>query len=106
MDLSRYIRTKDTNSQMGRRRRNVLFAASEVAPFSKTGGLADVAASLPQALSRRGHNVSVVTPLYKHLDPVAMRLSRRLKTLEVPRKSKNQSKLEVTVWESGLDSGV
>ncbi|TXD36283.1 glycogen synthase GlgA [Lujinxingia vulgaris] len=106
MDLSRYIKTKDTNSQMGRRRLNVLFASSEVAPFSKTGGLADVAASLPQALARRGHNVSIVTPLYKHLDPAAMRLSRRLNPLEVPRKSKNQSKLEVTVWESRLDSGV
>ncbi|RAL23741.1 glycogen synthase GlgA [Lujinxingia litoralis] len=106
MDLSRYIKTRDTDSQLGRRRLNVLFASSEVAPFSKTGGLADVAASLPQALARRGHNVSIVTPLYKHLDPKAMRLSRRLAPLEVPRKSKNQSKVEVTVWESRLDSGV
>jgi starch synthase len=43
----------------------VLYAASEVAPFAKTGGLADVAASLPRALRQRGHEVAVVMPLYR-----------------------------------------
>jgi len=38
--------------------------ASEVAPFSKTGGLADVARSLPKAIHRLGHHVIVITPLY------------------------------------------
>ena len=38
--------------------------ASEVAPFSKTGGLADVASALPRALGRAGHDVTVVTPRY------------------------------------------
>ena len=42
----------------------ILFLASEVAPFSKTGGLGDVAKSLPAALARAGHEVRVVTPLY------------------------------------------
>jgi starch synthase len=45
----------------------VLFAASEVAPLSKTGGLADVAQSLPKALKRHGHDVRVVTPAYPGL---------------------------------------
>ena len=43
----------------------VMMVASEVAPFSKTGGLADVAAALPRALGRAGHDVTVVTPRYR-----------------------------------------
>jgi starch synthase len=43
----------------------VLFVASEVAPFRKTGGLADVAGALPKALKRRGIDVRVVMPLYQ-----------------------------------------
>lgn len=42
----------------------ILFVASEVAPFAKTGGLADVASALPQALGALGHEVRVVMPLY------------------------------------------
>jgi starch synthase len=43
----------------------ILFAASEVAPLSKTGGLADVAQALPKALRRLGHDLRVVTPAYR-----------------------------------------
>ena len=42
----------------------ILFASSEVEPFSKTGGLADVSLALPAALASRGHQLLVVTPQY------------------------------------------
>jgi len=45
----------------------VLHVASEVAPFSKSGGLADVCASLPDALATHGHDVVVVSPHYGSL---------------------------------------
>lgn len=47
-----------------------MFCASECVPFVKTGGLADVVGSLPQALSRLGEEVSVVIPLYREISSV------------------------------------
>lgn len=46
----------------------ILHCSSEVVPFSKSGGLADVSSALPEALSRLGHRVSIVTPLYATVD--------------------------------------
>ena len=46
---------------------NILFVASEATPFIKTGGLADVAGSLPYALQAEGHNVTVVIPFYSKI---------------------------------------
>ena len=42
----------------------ILFVASEAAPLMKTGGLADVARALPQALHDQGHDVRLVIPCY------------------------------------------
>ncbi|AKJ00962.1 starch synthase [Archangium gephyra] len=42
----------------------ILYVASEVAPFSKTGGLGDVAGALPAELAALGHEVKVVSPRY------------------------------------------
>ena len=46
---------------------NILWVTSEAVPYAKTGGLADVSAALPLALSGRGHTVSVVMPYYPQL---------------------------------------
>ncbi len=43
----------------------IVMVASEVAPFSKEGGLADVLGSLPSALAELGQTVSVISPLYR-----------------------------------------
>lgn len=42
----------------------ILLASSEVHPYSKTGGLADMVGALGKALARAGHRVGIVTPLY------------------------------------------
>ncbi|MFP4600188.1 MAG: glycogen synthase GlgA [Persicimonas sp.] len=106
MELEKLIKTERTSKPSVAETHDVLFASSEVAPYSKTGGLADVAASLPAALNARGHRVSIITPLYKHLDPEELQLSRRLKPLEVPRLGKVRSKVEATVWEGRTQNGV
>jgi starch synthase len=54
----------------------ILFVASEVAPWSKTGGLGDVAGALPRALAARGHAVAVISPRYGSIDPVAAGFTR------------------------------
>lgn len=53
------------NRSEHRRHMKILMVASEAEPYSKTGGLADVIGALPRALVRLGHEVSVVTPLYR-----------------------------------------
>lgn len=47
---------------------NILYVTSEAVPFIKTGGLADVAGSLPKELKKQGEDVRVVLPLYSAID--------------------------------------
>ncbi len=51
--------------------------ASEAQPFSKTGGLADVATALPKALGKLGHDVTLITPRYRGVTdgPVVAKVS-------------------------------
>jgi starch synthase len=44
--------------------RSILFVSSEVYPYAKTGGLADVSSALPQALREFDHDVRVIMPKY------------------------------------------
>ncbi|WP_437962656.1 glycogen/starch synthase (plasmid) [Sorangium sp. So ce119] len=60
-------------------RLKILFVVSECVPFSKTGGLADVAGALPIALAAAGHDVRIVMPAYR----VAKRhLARQIEAAE------------------------
>ena len=63
---------------------NILFAASEAVPFIKTGGLADVAGSLPAALAAAGHEVHVVLPLYEGIGQTWRERMTFLKYFDVP----------------------
>lgn len=46
---------------------NILYVASEATPFIKTGGLADVAGSLPISIKKMGHDIRVVLPLHSSI---------------------------------------
>ncbi len=47
---------------------NICFTSSELTPYAKVGGLADVSAALPVALQNAGHQLKVVLPLYRDLN--------------------------------------
>jgi starch synthase len=55
----------------GSSRLRILFISAEVAPFAKTGGLADVAGALPKALAALGHDVRIATPAYARIEHAA-----------------------------------
>lgn len=55
----------------------ILIASSEVHPYSKTGGLADAVGALGKALARAGHQVGIVTPLYRGIREKFPGLHRR-----------------------------
>jgi starch synthase len=50
----------------------ILSVTSEMVPYAKTGGLADVAGALPRYLAQRGHDVRVFVPLYDKVDTSAL----------------------------------
>ena len=63
--LNHKRRKQDTKT---RSTMKILFLASEVAPLAKTGGLADVAGSLPQAMQKKGVDIALCMPKYQTID--------------------------------------
>ncbi len=64
----------------------VFFVSSEVTPFAKTGGLAEVSAALPKELKERGHDVRMMMPNYRSVNErkFTLRDVIRLKDMAVP----------------------
>lgn len=80
--------------------------SSEVSPFSKTGGLADVAHSLPEALVRLGHQIIILTPLYEKLidkENFGLKLIKENFTLEIP---DEENKISIDFWQGELMKGL
>jgi starch synthase len=62
----------------------ILFLSSEVAPFAKTGGLADVCSSLPKALFEQGHDVRVIMPKYGQISERKYVLREVIRLKKIP----------------------
>ncbi len=82
---------------------NILFAASEVTPYAKTGGLGDVLAALPAVLRARGHSVSVVVPLYRELRESLKELAPTELSVKV---EMEDGPLPARIWEGVTRDGV
>lgn len=63
---------------------HILLTASEVNPFVKVGGLADVAGALPRALENLNHKVSIVMPGYRTINLKNKEKTRFIEKLDIP----------------------
>ena len=65
---------------------NILFVSSEVEPFAKTGGLADVSSALPKAIKEAGHEIRIMMPRYRFISERKFKLHDiiRLKDIPIP----------------------
>ncbi|MBZ5579782.1 MAG: glycogen synthase GlgA [Acidobacteriia bacterium] len=62
----------------------IVMACSEIVPFAKTGGLADMVASLAAALERLGHQVCLIMPAYRSVLQRGSALRETGMQLQVP----------------------
>ena len=74
---------------------NIFHVSSEVFPYSKTGGLADMTAALAKAQAGAGHEVTLVTPLYRGIYDQFEGIKPSDTQLSVPL---GQAKKTATVW--------
>jgi len=62
---------------------NIAMISPEAVPFAKTGGLADVAGTLPRALAKAGANVSLIMPFYRKISAKKFGIKPLKKTIKV-----------------------
>lgn len=82
------------------RRMKVVILASEVVPFAKTGGLADVAGALPKFLGPLGVETRVILPLYRETKKRGLSLHRVAENLEMDWSGKKES-FSLLEWKEG-----
>ncbi len=82
---------------------HIVFAASECAPWAKTGGLADVVSSLPKHLVKLGHKVSVFLPYYRQVAKLVPDAPVVLPSVTIPFPSYNRF---VSILDGGVTEGV
>src|SRR5258708_4462783 len=82
---------------------HIVLAASECAPWAKTGGLADVVSALPRALAKLGHKVSVFIPYYRQVAKAVPNPPVVLESVTTPFPSYNRF---VRILNGGIDAGV
>lgn len=82
-------------------KQHIAFVAAEGLPFVKTGGLADVIGSLPQALHAEGFKVSVILPLYLKTAQGDRSQLKKVKTLAV---DVGQIKTVATIFKQTIDA--
>lgn len=83
----------------------IVSVSSELAPFSKTGGLAEVAKSLPKALKKSGHDVIAITPLYGQIIDVKKHNLKLIRENEAIRLN-SMDKVYVNFWKGFLAEGL
>lgn len=81
----------------------ILFVTTELAPFVKVGGLADVSAALPKTLKALGHKVTIVMPRFPAFEEAGLLLARRLTPLSIELGGATH---EVTVFDGRLATQV
>src|SRR6516162_6491750 len=81
----------------------ILFVTTELAPWVKVGGLADVAAALPKALRALGHKVTVVLPRFPAFEEQGLIVARRLTPIHL---TLGDRSVDVTVFDGRLASQV
>lgn len=82
---------------------DILFAATELAPLVKVGGLGDVTSALSKSLRQLDHKVTLAMPRFPPLERGGLLVARRLTPLVF---TMGHSQVEVTVYDGRLGSGV
>lgn len=83
---------------------NIVSISFEVDPFSKQGGLADVARSLPKALKKLGHKIVVITPLHSTTNPEEFKL--KLVKEKISFNIDQETKGTFNLWQGELSPGL